>query len=45
MVAMLLAQRIIIGKLKYAEVPLSLKPAVKEILVDSGLEYLTEESA
>ena len=36
MVAMFLAQRIILGKLTFAEVPSSLKPAVKDILVESG---------
>ena len=40
--AMLLAQRIILGKLAFAEVPASLKAAVKEILVDSGVPELAE---
>lgn len=42
MMAMLLAQRIILGKLTFAEVPESLKPQVKEILVDSGVPELAE---
>ena len=42
MMAMLLAQRIILGKLTFAEVPESLKPKVKEILVDSGVPELAE---
>lgn len=44
MMAMLLAQRIILGKLTYTEVPSSLKPAVKEILVESGVPELAEEA-
>ncbi len=43
MMAMFFAQRVILGKTKYTEVPSTLKPGVKEILVDSGLEFLTEE--
>ncbi len=43
MMALLLAQRIILGKLTFAEVPSSLKPAVKEILVESGVPELAEE--
>lgn len=42
MVAMFLAQRIILGKLTFAEVPSSLKPAVKDILVESGVPELAE---
>lgn len=42
MMALFFAQRVILGKTKYAEVPSTLKPDVKEILVDSGLEYLAE---
>ena len=42
MVAMFLAQRIILGKLTFAEVPESLKTAVREILIDSGLPELAE---
>lgn len=43
MMAMFFAQRVILGKTKYIEVPSTLRPGVKEILVDSGLEFLTEE--
>lgn len=42
MMAMLLAQRVILGKMTFAEVPEVLQPAVKEILVDSGLGFLAE---
>lgn len=44
MVVMFFAQRVILGKTKYEEVPKTLQPGVLEILTDSGLEYLTEES-
>ncbi|GGG06704.1 hypothetical protein GCM10010912_59200 [Paenibacillus albidus] len=43
MMVMFFAQRVILGKTKYNEVPFTLKSDVKDILVDSGLEYLTEE--
>ncbi|WP_157261068.1 CD1375 family protein [Paenibacillus wynnii] len=43
MMAMFFAQRVILGKTAYKDVPSTLKPAVKEILIDSDLEYLTEE--
>jgi len=43
MMAMFFAQRVILGKTKYNEVPSTLRPGVKEILIDSGLDYLTEE--
>ncbi|MBT2293256.1 hypothetical protein J7E73_30010 [Paenibacillus albidus] len=43
MMVMFFAQRVILGKTKYNEVPSMLKSDVKDILVDSGLEYLTEE--
>ncbi|MBY3623743.1 hypothetical protein HGO21_29965 [Acinetobacter sp. CUI P1] len=43
MMAMFFAQRVILGKTKYSEVPSTLRPGVKEILVDSGLEFLAEE--
>lgn len=42
MVSLLLAQRIILGKLTFGEVPSSLKPAVKDILVESGVPELAE---
>ena len=41
--ALFFAQRIILDKLEYKEVPSTLKEGVKEVLIDSGLEYLTEE--
>ncbi|WP_267919160.1 hypothetical protein [Paenibacillus sonchi] len=40
---MFFAQRVILGKTKFVEVPATLKAGVKEILVDSGLEYLAKE--
>ena len=42
MMALLLAQRIILEKLTFAQVPSSLQPAVKEILVESGVPELAE---
>jgi len=43
MMALLLAQRIILGKLEFSAVPTSLKAAVSEILTDSGLAPLIDE--
>lgn len=43
MVAILLAQRIILGKLDYKDVPTSLKPSVKEVLQDAGAGFLVTE--
>lgn len=43
MMAMLFAQRIILGKSTFAQVPALLKEQVKEILVDSGMGFLAEE--
>lgn len=40
MIALLFAQRIILGKNTFEEVPNSLKPGVYEHLVDSGVEHL-----
>lgn len=37
------AQRVILGKTKYNEVPSTLQPGVRDILVESGLEFLIEE--
>ena len=37
MMAMFFAQRVILGKTAYADVPAVLKPQVLEILTDSGL--------
>lgn len=41
MIAMFLAQRIILGLLTYPEVPEVLKPEVKKILIESGMGFLT----
>ena len=41
MMAMFFAQRVILGKTEFADVPAKLKEQVKEILIDSGLEELT----
>ncbi|GAA0850619.1 hypothetical protein [Paenibacillus sp. FSL R5-808] len=43
MMAMFFAQRVILDKTKFSEVPKSLQPGVRDILVDSGLEFLIEE--
>lgn len=43
MLAYLYAQAIIKGKRTIAQVPDRLKPAVKEILIDSGFPELAEE--
>lgn len=43
MMAMFFAQRVILGKTEYKEVPSSLEPQVREILVDSGLDFLIVE--
>ena len=43
MLAMLWAIQIINGKKTFAQVPTKLKDAVREILVDSGCEYLIDE--
>ena len=43
MMALFFAQRIILGKLTFKEVPSTLKDGVKEVLIDSGLESLIEE--
>lgn len=43
MMAMLWAQQIMLGKKEFNQVPRLLKEAVKEILVDSGLEELATE--
>lgn len=40
MMAMFFAQRVILGKTAFEEVPSSLQPAVYEHLEDSGVEYL-----
>ena len=43
MMAMLWAQKIILGKKTFAEVPAKLKDQVAEILRESGLEELITE--
>lgn len=41
--AMFFAQRVILGKTAFADVPAKLKDQVKEILLESGLETLVTE--
>lgn len=43
MMAMFFAQRVILGKTTFANVPAKLKEQVRELLVDSGLPELCEE--
>ena len=43
MMAMLWAQQIMLGKKTFSQVPAKLKEQVREILIDSGCENLTEE--
>ena len=43
MMAMFFAQRVILGKTAYKDVPAVLKPQVAEILTDSGLADLITE--
>lgn len=43
MMAMFFAQRVILGKTKFSEVPSTLQPGVKDILKGEGLEYLLED--
>ena len=43
MMAMLWAQKIMLGKKTYAEGPRLLKEQVKEILIESGVENLITE--
>lgn len=40
MISVLLAQRIILDKMTFEQVPNSLKPQVYNHLLDSGVEYL-----
>lgn len=42
MMAMLMAQRVILEKMTFAEVPRTLKEATKEILVECGMGFLAE---
>lgn len=43
MMAMFFAQRVILGKTEFKDVPAKLKAKVKELLVDAGLPELAEE--
>lgn len=43
MMALLLAQRVILMKLGFEAVPVSLKPQVYEHLSDSGVEFLASD--
>lgn len=43
MMAMLWAQQIMLGKKTFAQVPKLLKDAVRQILIDSGMEDLIIE--
>lgn len=40
MMALLLAQRVILGKMEFTEVPEKLRPQAYEHLEDSGVEFL-----
>ena len=40
MMAMFFAQRVILGKTNFEEVPTTLKQGVAEILIDSGVDFL-----
>lgn len=40
MMALLLTQQVILGKLEFEKVPSTLKPKVYEHLLDSGVEFL-----
>ncbi len=42
MMGMFFAQRVILGKTAFVDVPNSLKEAVKEVLVESGLSDLVD---
>lgn len=41
--AMFFAQRVILGKCKFSEVPAKLKADVRQILIDAGLPELIDE--
>lgn len=43
MMARFFAERVIIGKMAYKDIPATLKPGVAEILTDQGLQHLLEE--
>lgn len=42
MMAKFFAQRVIIGKMAYKDIPATLKPGVAEILTDQGLQHLIQ---
>ena len=42
MLAMFFAQRVILGKTKYIEIPSTLQQGVRDILTDSGLDFLID---
>lgn len=44
MMAMFFAQRVILGKTAYKEVPQALRPQVKELLEESGLGDMAVEA-
>ncbi len=44
MMAMFFAQRVILEKITFSKVPNKLKEAVREILIDSGLEFMIDEA-
>lgn len=43
MMAMFFAQRVILGKTAFKDVPAKLKEGVRAVLIESGLDYLIEE--
>jgi len=43
MMAMLFAQKIILSKLTFSDVPAKLKEQVKEVLIECGCESMIEE--
>lgn len=43
MMAMLFAQKIILGKLEFKDVPAKLKEQVKEVLIECGCEEMITE--
>ncbi|WP_170145288.1 hypothetical protein [Ammoniphilus oxalaticus] len=43
MIALLLAQRVILDKLGFEDVPPVLKPQVYDYLLDSGVEFLARD--
>lgn len=42
MMAMLMAQRVILGKMTFLEVPKTLQAPTREILIDSGMGFLAD---